>query len=236
MGPKPEFCHLEARLEVVAFWQHALKKFNLKLSRPCRTIWFHVKSLAGPDHVGLGLGMHRFAIIGAGILSIVGFSGAGSAADLPVRAPVAAADPVLFSWTDCYVGGNLGGAISEDKTTGALGRSVSLSSTGFAGGGQIGCNYQYAPGWVAGVEGRADWIGLKSSHPETVTSFVTGKTVPSEFSLRNDFLASATARLGHTFADRWLVYARVVPPGSVKRSTMHSPIPFLGSPSIPARP
>jgi outer membrane immunogenic protein len=153
--------------------------------------------------------MHRFAIIGAGLLSIFGFAGAVWAADLPVRDPVAVlAAPDPFSWTGCYVGGNLGAAVSEDKTTGMLGRSVSYSSTGFAGGGQIGCDYQYASGWVAGVEGRADWINLKNSHPGTVRSFVTGITVPSEFTLRNDFLASATARLGHTFADRWLVFVR----------------------------
>jgi outer membrane immunogenic protein len=32
--------------------------------------------------------------------------------------------------------------------------------------------------------------------------------LPSQFTLRNDFLASATARLGYSVADRWLVYAK----------------------------
>jgi len=37
---------------------------------------------------------------------------------------------------------------------------------------------------------------------------VTLVTLPSQFTLSNDFLASATARLGYSFANRWLVFAR----------------------------
>ncbi len=128
------------------------------------------------------------------------------AADLSVKAPRAA--PVQFSWTGCYVGGHIGGVVSEDKTTGVLGNSVGFSSTGFVGGGQVGCDYQFAPGWVAGVEGRAAWTSLKNSHAGIVRNLVTGLTVPSQFTLGNDFLASATARLGYSFADRWLVFVR----------------------------
>lgn len=128
------------------------------------------------------------------------------AADLSVKAPAAA--PVQFSWTGCYVGGHIGGAVSDVRTTNLLGNSVGFSSTGFVGGGQIGCDYQFAPGWVAGVEGRAAWTSLKNSHPGSVRNLVTGLTVPSQFTLRNDFLASATARLGYSFADRWLVFVR----------------------------
>jgi outer membrane immunogenic protein len=129
------------------------------------------------------------------------------AADLLVKAPPAAA-PVQFSWTGCHVGGRLGGVVSEDKTTNVFGNSIGFSSTGFVGGGQIGCDYQFAPGWVAGVEGMAAWTSLKNSHLGTVRNLVTGVTVPSQFTLSNDFLASATARLGYSFADRWLVFVR----------------------------
>jgi outer membrane immunogenic protein len=91
------------------------------------------------------------------------------AADLAVKTPRAIpAAPVPFSSTGCHVGGHLGGVFSEDKTTGILGNSNSFSSAGFIGGGQIGCDYQFAPGWVAGVEGRAAWTSLKNTHPGTV--------------------------------------------------------------------
>jgi outer membrane immunogenic protein len=158
--------------------------------------------------------MHRIALIGAGLLSIAGLAGAASAADLPARSPAAIPaaippDPVQFSWSGCYVGGHVGGVLSRDTTTSAIsGTSRSYSSSGFVGGGQVGCDYQFAPAWVVGIEGRAAWTSLKNIHASTVTSLTTGIVVPSQFTVRNDFLASATARLGYSFVDRWLVFAR----------------------------
>ena len=67
-----------------------------------------------------------------------------SAADLPRRAPAPA--PVyapVASWTGCYIGGNLGGAWgSREITTNNGTFSGSNDSARFAGGGQIGCDYQ----------------------------------------------------------------------------------------------
>src|SRR5580692_6354906 len=97
------------------------------------------------------------------------------AADIsPMPYTKAPAVTPLYSWTGCYVGGHVGGVFSEDKTTGVLGNSVGFTSTGFVGGGQIGCDYQFAPGWVAGVEGRAAWTSLNNSHPMHVRNLVTG--------------------------------------------------------------
>jgi outer membrane immunogenic protein len=131
------------------------------------------------------------------------------AADLPVKPFTAiAVAPVRFSWTGCHAGVNLGGASSADTNTGLSGNSRSFSSPGFVGGGQVGCDYAFAPGWVAGVEGRAAWTSLTNSHPASVVSLATGVTVPSQFTLTNNFLASTTARLGYSFADHWLVFVR----------------------------
>jgi outer membrane immunogenic protein len=150
-------------------------------------------------------GIGAVAIILAGTAALPVF-----AADLPVGAPPAipAAVPVPLSWTGCYVGGHLGGLVSQDKTTSLLGSSHSFSSAGFVGGGQIGCDYQFAPRWVLGVEGRAAWSSLTNSHASTIRNIATGITAPSQFTLGNNFLASTTARLGYSFADRWLVFAR----------------------------
>jgi outer membrane immunogenic protein len=128
------------------------------------------------------------------------------AADLRVKAP--ATGPAQFSWTGCYIGGHIGGAFSTDTTTGALGVSTSHTSSGFAGGGQIGCDYQFAPGWVLGAEGRAAWTGLKRSSAGTVTFPAAAVTVPAQFTVSNNFLASATARLGYSFVDRRLFYVK----------------------------
>jgi outer membrane immunogenic protein len=129
------------------------------------------------------------------------------AADLRVKAPAMIA-PAPFSWTGCHVGGHIGGVFSEDTATNSLGTSTSHNSSGFVGGGQIGCDYQFAPGWVLGVEGRAAWTSLKASDAGAVRFPATGLRLPSQFTVSNDFLASATARLGYSFVNPWLFYVK----------------------------
>jgi outer membrane immunogenic protein len=129
------------------------------------------------------------------------------AADLAVKAPPNIPPP-LFSWTGCFVGGHVGGAVREDRLTSTLGRSGSFDTGGFVGGGQIGCDYQFAGGWVVGAEGRAAWTSLKSTNAGTVVFPAIGVTVPSQRTTSSDYLASATVRLGSSVADRWLVFAR----------------------------
>ena len=127
---------------------------------------------------------------------------AAFAADLPVKVP---AIPAQFSWTGCYVGGDLGGLFRGRKATDDLGVSRTYNSSGFVGGGQIGCDYQFAPSWVLGVEGQAAWTNLKSSIASSVTNLMTGVVVPSQVTVANGFLASATGRLGYSFVDRRLL-------------------------------
>jgi outer membrane immunogenic protein len=128
---------------------------------------------------------------------------AAFAADLPVNgAATIPAAPAQFSWTGCHIGGHLGGAFRTLTWTDSLGASTSQNSSGFVGGGQIGCDYQFAPSWVLGVEGRAAWTGLKNSTASSVRNNVSGVTVPSQITVTNDFVASATGRLGYSFGNR----------------------------------
>ena len=130
-----------------------------------------------------------------------------SAADLPVavKAPVAAAQ---FTWTGCFAGGQIGGAVNDDKSTNNLGNSITYQAAGLIAGGQIGCDYQFAPNWVIGGEGRAAWTSLNSMLNESVRFPALGVRVPSQLRITNDFLASATARLGYVYGAQWLIYAR----------------------------
>jgi outer membrane immunogenic protein len=130
------------------------------------------------------------------------------AADIAVKAPVGIPPAPVFSWTGCFIGAHVGGVVSEDRTANTLGNSASFSSTGFVGGGQAGCDYQFAGGWVVGAEGRAAWTSLQNTHAGSIIFPAIGVILPSHFTLKNDFLASATARLGYSFADRWLVFVR----------------------------
>ena len=160
------------------------------------------------------------AVAGAALLAIA----PGNAADLgrrPVyKAPQPAMVPVRgFSWTGCYIGGNLGWGWGRETvsipdlgaTTDVLGLSgVSLgpvtgNTSGVLGGGQVGCNYQFAPNWVIGIEGDGEAANIKGDATETV-SLVT-PPVTGTAHAQTDWLASVTGRLGWTW-DRVMLYAK----------------------------
>lgn len=145
------------------------------------------------------------------------------AADLgrPVykAAPPATLPVPPFTWTGCYIGGHVGWGWGREtvsipnlgETTGvpAL-EGVSLGpvtgdTNGFLGGGQIGCNYQFAPNWVIGIEGDGSAADIKGDVTE---SFVgpTG-TVTGTAHAQTDWIASATGRLGWAW-DSVLLYAK----------------------------
>jgi outer membrane immunogenic protein len=143
-------------------------------------------------------------LCGASIVALIAVAAPAFAADLPAKTPAAAP----FSWTGCYMGAHIGGVMSQDTRTSVFGQSSDFGSSGFVGGGQIGCDYQFESGWVVGGEGRVAGTTLKYRHAANVTFPDIGTTVPSQFFLGNDVLASVTARLGYRFADRWLGYVR----------------------------
>jgi two-component system, cell cycle response regulator DivK len=68
----------------------------------------------------------------------------------------------LPNWTGCYVGGNIGGAWSNVDLSGVSGVNFSASNGGVAGGGQIGCDYQWGA-WVAGIRNMLDATSLSST-------------------------------------------------------------------------
>jgi len=186
-----------------AFRQHIIGKINLCAVSPCRTSRFAAINAARLRGSCEGLGMFRSVIAGAGLLAFVGFGSAAVAADLPMKAPVKAPNAPA-AWTGCYVGVHAGAAISNDK----IRSSDDFSSTGFVGGGQIGCDYQFASAWIVGVEGRAAWSSLSSRTAGTGIDRATGAIIPTHFAVSNDFLASATARVGYSFAGSWIAYVK----------------------------
>lgn len=141
-------------------------------------------------------------LTGAAVAAL--FVTAASGADLAMQPP-----PVNFNWTGCYIGGHLGGVAGDDRTTNPLGATIDFNAAGFVGGGQAGCDHQFAASWVVGAEGRAAWSSLSSHHGSSIRFPALGNlVVPSQFGLKNDFLGSVTARLGYAVVEGWLVYAR----------------------------
>ena len=103
------------------------------------------------------------------------------AADLARPVPVyRAPTPVVtfFTWTGCYVGGNVGGVWAKkewfDDLPGAAGTSLGThNANGWLSGAQGGCNYQVG-NWVFGVQGDYDW------------ALATGNNVNALFPLLTD--------------------------------------------------
>src|SRR5438128_1208897 len=156
------------------------------------------------------------------------FAAPAMAGDLPIIAPSYAplyrAPPIIaLNWTGCYLGGHIGGSFVDKKFGGPFVDNVvpstfgaptsfaisdpseDLNSTGLLGGGQVGCNFQFAGDWVIGFEADASGAnqqGGGASSLITEGAVLNDGTVVSSngtASSRTDFIATATGRLGYTF-------------------------------------
>lgn len=116
-----------------------------------------------------------------------------------------------FTWTSCYAGVQAGGGWGKKELNDSVGifssithySSVSDDVSGYQVGGQIGCNYQFAPSWVVGIEGAASGGNIS----KTVTIPIPSVPDTASFRSTTDFLASITGRLGYAF-DRWMLYGK----------------------------
>jgi outer membrane immunogenic protein len=125
------------------------------------------------------------------------------AADLPRKAPAPVMAPAP-SWTGCYIGGNLGAAWGRANMDAATGGGLSSTNTGFIGGGQIGCDYQFVgTGWVLGIRGLFDGTSLKSSG--TIGSGpLTGALGESN----TKWISTVTGRAGYAVVPAGLLYVQ----------------------------
>ena len=178
--------------------------------------------------------MKKFLLAAA---SVAAFASAASAADLPSRRapPVYVPPPPAptFTWTGLYAGFNVGGTFNDytnyrlfgndagTATTLALaGRPAFLSTraSGFAGGGQVGYNFQLNDGLfgsfagaigngispifggnyggvVAGIEADIDGTTARE------TNTFAGSVGPSQFQSRVDFVGTVRGRVGYAFGN-----------------------------------
>jgi outer membrane immunogenic protein len=126
------------------------------------------------------------------------------AADLPRKAPPAYVPPAPppITWTGCYIGANIGGIFSQGDATFNF-VEVSRNNSGFAGGGQIGCDYQFAGGWVIGIRNMFDGTSLSRSRT-FVDQF--GNTGTVDF--HNRWFDTLTGRIGYAVYPSWLLYGQ----------------------------
>ena len=151
---------------------------------------------------------------------LIAATAAGSAADMPMKAPYAAPAPI-WSWTGFYIGGHVGAGWGTTESTldnivapgfpaVAVGFPIAQNSrSGFLGGGQVGYNFQ--SGWaVFGVQADIAGMDVKGTTP---CLFVLSCTAKS------DWLATVSGRFGGVVADRTLVYVKG---GAAWLNTTHS--------------
>lgn len=147
--------------------------------------------------------MKRILLTAVTLVVLLPASQSALAADLrakPVYMPPAIVAPI-YNWTGCYVGANLGVAWGHADISGS-GGDVSGSNTGFAGGGQLGCDYQLGT-WVIGFRNMIDGTSLDS-----------GATLPSaplagySFSGTAHWFDTMTARGGYLVRPDILLYVQ----------------------------
>jgi outer membrane immunogenic protein len=156
--------------------------------------------------------MKRILAATIGLASLI--AAPAMAADLAVKAPMYKAPPPIpvFSWTGCYIGGNVGGLWAHKEWTASdpvfapavpLGTSYGTHDpNSWIGGVQAGCDYQFAGGFVIGIAGDYDWTDAKASNGN-LAPFFAGFRDQS----RIKGLASVTGRIGYAW-DRFLGYVK----------------------------
>jgi outer membrane immunogenic protein len=148
--------------------------------------------------------MRNLSGVGLVFLAAMAMPFAAGAAELPVKAPPAPPPPPAFSWTGCYIGGDVGGVWANGHMDDELhGMELSTTHSGVVGGPEIGCNYQTGS-IVWGIEGNFDWTSLQFTG--------IGTTVPGvgtlQGSANTDWIADVTGRVGWTAWNQVLLYVK----------------------------
>jgi outer membrane immunogenic protein len=164
--------------------------------------------------------MKKVSISIAAVVALIGMP--AFAADMPLKARPLPPAPV-FSWTGCYIGGDVGGGWVRDRdneTLTATGAPSIFSPAptniarpdGVKAGGYLGCDYQFAGAFVIGALGDVQWANIRggsaqfpnSGNPAPPFFGVTG--INDFYETKVNFEASARARIGYAF-NQVLVYA-----------------------------
>ena len=159
----------------------------------------------------------KVTTLAAAAFSLVTASAFGADLEMPLKAP-----PLLppFTWTSCYAGAQGGGGWGQTNLNDPAGTISAAGGTGFTSadagisgyliGGQIGCDYQFAPNWVVGIEGAAAGGNIGGN----TTVAIPGNSVT--FTENTDLLTSVTGRVGYAW-NNWLLYGKGGPAWTANR-------------------
>jgi len=154
--------------------------------------------------------MRNFAF---GMLAAVAMSSSAFAADMAPRYAKAPPPPpvVVYGWTGCYIGGNVGGGWQRtgQAQIGKVDGTAIIPNNDFGGssdssvigGGQIGCDYQFANNWLVGIQAMYDYGRISSSH--VIPAFPTFNS-----NVRVKDMWTVTGRVGYLFTPQLLGYVK----------------------------
>jgi outer membrane immunogenic protein len=152
---------------------------------------------------------HLKLAFAASVLLGLGATGIASAADMAVKArPVVA--PLMYNWSGCYIGGNVGGGwtrvdterVLQDVAIPAFANYGREKDSGFIGGGQAGCDFMAGSSLVFGVQGQFDFGNINGRH--ALTDF---PTLSETNSLKS--IITGTGRIGYLWTPQFLGYGKV---------------------------
>jgi outer membrane immunogenic protein len=122
------------------------------------------------------------------------------AADMPVKAPAAAA--VTTSWAGFYIGAHGGYGYAVTAATAPdvnlSDRVIGLGSKGFVVGGLAGYNVMLSPRWVGGIEVDGSWQNIKTRSNPFGPGFNADMTL--------DWSASVRGRIGFLMTPRTMLF------------------------------
>jgi len=143
--------------------------------------------------------------------SLLALAATASASDLP-RGPRYQPAPILqatSTWDGFYVGGNLGGgwanARSDFSAAGVVFGTADNHMAGFAGGAQLGYNWQRGP-YVFGAETDFQLANIKGSLSTSCSAAQCGVPLAASYEQKMPWFGTVRGRIGYA-QDGWLLYA-----------------------------
>lgn len=110
----------------------------------------------------------------------------------------------VYNWTGCYLGGQLGGAWADNKVNGqfvGFGLSDNVTAAAVIGGGQVGCDLQFARNWVIGAQIDGAWTHLNASKAFAGSQGLDANgshfDVTGNLLINANVIATATGRIGY---------------------------------------
>lgn len=96
------------------------------------------------------------------------------------------------NWSGFYAGVNAGAGLSQVRaaTNMIFPGAADVAGVAFSGGAQAGYNWQFAPNWVAGIEGDIAWLGIDRS--------VLNRSQENTFGVKADWYGTLRGRLGYS--------------------------------------